>query len=175
MKALHHVCSEVYYRDIGYENKPYIGILVNTTRYEYIIPLTSAKEKHKLWNDLDKEKFLLYEYDTVSNLAEKDIWIPAENNLVKHILAAIDIKKMIPVKKGVYSVVNMKYSNSDSIELKKYKDLLNKEYALCLKLIDDILYNSSNLYEKQLRTGKVKKYCCDFKLLEYVCDCYGNK
>ena len=28
-KKLHDACSEVYYKPSGYENKPYIGILIN--------------------------------------------------------------------------------------------------------------------------------------------------
>ena len=29
LKRLHDVCTEVYYKPRGYENKPYIGILIN--------------------------------------------------------------------------------------------------------------------------------------------------
>lgn len=33
----------------GYDNKPYIGILVNKNDRKYVIPLSSAKDKHKTW------------------------------------------------------------------------------------------------------------------------------
>ena len=29
------------------------------------------------------------------------------------------------------------------------------------------------LYEHQMKSGKVKKFCCDFKVLESVCDAYS--
>jgi protein AbiQ len=32
-----------------------------------------------------------------------------------------------------------------------------------------IIQKASKLYEKQISTGKVIKFCCDFKLLEEKC------
>lgn len=51
LKKLHDVCSEVYYKPNGYENKPYIGILINKSNRKYVIPLSLAKEKHKTWEN----------------------------------------------------------------------------------------------------------------------------
>ena len=53
LKYLHSFCSEVYYKPTGYETKPYIGILVQENNVEYVIPLSSAKEKHKTWKNVD--------------------------------------------------------------------------------------------------------------------------
>ena len=105
LKKLHDACSEVYYKPSGYENKPYIGILINKNDIKYVIPLSSAKEKHKTWKNV-----------------------------------------------------------------KKYKDLLNKEYSFCLKVIDEVIGRANKLYDKQMATGKVVKFCCDFKALEEVAD-----
>lgn len=105
LKKLHDACSEVYYKPSGYENKPYIGILINKNDRKYVIPLSSAKEKHKTWKNV-----------------------------------------------------------------KKYKDLLNKEYFFCLKVIDEVIGRANKLYDKQMATGKVVKFCCDFKALEEVAD-----
>lgn len=105
LKKLHDACSEVYYKPSGYENKPYIGILINKNDRKYVIPLSSAKEKHKTWKNV-----------------------------------------------------------------KKYKDLLNKEYSFCLKVIDEVIGRAYKLYDKQMATGKVVKFCCDFKALEEVAD-----
>ena len=105
LKKLHDACSEVYYKPSGYENKPYIGILINKNDRKYVIPLSSAKEKHKTWKNV-----------------------------------------------------------------KKYKDLLNKEYSFCLKVIDEVIGRAKKLYDKQMATGKVVKFCCDFKALEEVAD-----
>ena len=46
----------------------------------------------------------------------------------------------------------------------------NKEYRFCLKIITDVLEKANKLYDKQMRTGKVAKFCCDFKALEEVAD-----
>ena len=105
LKKLHDACSEVYYKPSGYENKPYIGILINKNDRKYVIPLSSAKENHKTWKNV-----------------------------------------------------------------KKYKDLLNKEYSFCLKVIDEVIGRANKLYDKQMATGKVVKFCCDFKALEEVAD-----
>lgn len=105
LKKLHDACSEVYYKPSGYENKPYIGILINKNDRKYVIPLSSAKEKHKTWKNV-----------------------------------------------------------------KKYKDLLNKEHSFCLKVIDEVIGRANKLYDKQMATGKVVKFCCDFKALEEVAD-----
>lgn len=105
LKKLHDACSEVYYKPSGYEDKPYIGILINKNDRKYVIPLSSAKEKHKTWKNV-----------------------------------------------------------------KKYKDLLNKEYSFCLKVIDEVIGRANKLYDKQMATGKVVKFCCDFKALEEVAD-----
>lgn len=101
LKKLHDACSEVYYKPSGYENKPYIGILINKNDRKYVIPLSSAKEKH--------------------------------------ILSVMDIKKMIPIVDGVYRRVNINLDDSDTDEVKKYKDLLNKEYSFCLKVSNDVI------------------------------------
>lgn len=58
---------------------------------------------------------------------------------------------------------------SDSDAEKKYKVLLNIEYSFCLKIIDSVINKASRLYEKQIRTKKVIKFCCDFRLLEEKC------
>lgn len=76
------------------------------------------------------------------------------------------------MKEGTYSVVNLNKTSFDTLNEIKYKDLLNKEYSFCLKNIDSIIAKASKLYAHQIATGKVKKFCCDFRMLENVCDNY---
>ncbi len=168
LKKLHDACSEVYYKPSGYENKPYIGILINKNDKKYVIPLSSAKEKHKTWKNVDKECYLVYEMAKKSSMGQGDIWVVAEEDDVKHILSVMDIKKMIPIVDGVYSRVNINPDDTDTDDIKKYKDLLNKEYSFCLKVIDEVIRKANKLYDKQIATGKVVKFCCDFKALEEV-------
>lgn len=170
LRKMHDACSGVYYRESGYENKPHIGILINKNNRKYVIPLSSAKEKHKTWKNVNKECYLIYELAKRSCMGQSDIWIDVDGENVKHILSVIDIKKMIPIIDGVYCRVNINPEDSDTEELRKYKDLLNKEYIFCLKIIDEIIGKANKLYDKQMSTGKIAKYGCDFKMLEKIAD-----
>lgn len=173
LKALNAQCSEVYYKAKGYESKPYVGILINEGNRQYVIPLSSAKDKHKSWKNVNQECYLVYEYVSKTKMGTNDIWVQeTAGDDVKHILSIIDIKKMIPVKNGVYNIVNINKDTSDSEDVAKYKDLLNKEYVFCLKIINDLIAKANKLYDGQMRSGKVKKFCCDFKALEQVCNTY---
>lgn len=58
LKYMNSFCSEVYYKPTNYDNKPYLGILLNQNGIEYVIPLTSAKEKHKSWKNVESDRFL---------------------------------------------------------------------------------------------------------------------
>ena len=134
LQKLNEVCPEVYFKSSGYENKPFLGILINQNNRKYVLPLSSAKEKHKLWKEY--------------------------------------LKKMIPVKDGLYTFVDKTSNPSDTIEQKKYKDLLTKEFEFCLKIIPTILDRTTKLYDRQMRTGRIIPFCVDFKLLEKTCDEY---
>lgn len=169
LKTLHDSCREVYYKPTGYEKKPYIGILIEEKGVEYVIPLSSAKEKHKSWKNVDTDRFLIFENCKTAETGTKDIYVKNKNGTFKHILSVIDLKKMIPIKSGLYSEVDLNPSKKDSVQEIKYKVLLNIEYTFCLKIIDSVIQKASKLYEKQISTGKVIKFCCDFKLLEEKC------
>ena len=73
-----------------------------------------------------------------SSLGQGDIWVAAEEDNVKHILSVMDIKKMIPIVDGVYSRVEINPDDTETDEVKKYKDLLNREYSFCLRVIDEV-------------------------------------
>jgi len=176
LKELHKACPEVYYKSANYESKPYIGVLVNNDDKQYVIPLSSAKEKHKTWKNVNQECFLVYEYADEVKMGKKDIWVREnDGKKVKHVMSVIDVKKMIPIKEGLYSIVNMNKQESDTKEMCQYKDLLNKEYIFCLKIMDDVVSKANKLYDKQMKTKKVSKFCCDFEALEKVCDTYNTK
>ena len=72
----------------------------------------------------------------------------------------------IPIKPGLYSEINLNSSPDDSEDMKKYKVLLNIEYSFCIKIIDSVIQKASVLYDKQISTGKILNFCCDFRLLE---------
>lgn len=175
LKYLYTFCNEVYYKSLGYETKPYMGILVQKNGVEYVIPLSSAKEKHKTWKNVDADRFLVFEICTKAESGAKGIYVQNSNGTLKHILSVIDLKKMIPIKQGLYSEVNLNPSAKDTKSDKKYKVLLNIEYNFCLKILNSIIQKATKLYEKQMTTGKIIKFCCDFKLLEQKCKEYKAK
>jgi len=172
LKYLHDHCSEVYYKQFNYDNKPYLGILINNENNQYVIPLSSAKEKHKLWKNTDTNRFLVYENCNKSSLSKNAIYKENPDGSIKHILSAIDLKKMIPVKEGIYSIVDLVAKQNDTTEERNYKNLLNKEFSFCLKILPSIIQKANKLYDKQIETGKIIKFCCDFKLIEEKCNQY---
>lgn len=79
LKTLHDSCREVYYKTYGYETKPYIGILVEENGVEYVIPLSSAKEKHKSWKNVETDRFLIFENCKTAETGTKDIYLELSN------------------------------------------------------------------------------------------------
>lgn len=74
IKTLSVVCPEVSYKDIGYDRKPYIGVLVQNGDNKYAIPLTSAKDKHKAWKYVESDRLLVYERIKRKSIRENDIY-----------------------------------------------------------------------------------------------------
>ncbi len=85
---------------------------------------------------------------------------------ILHIISAIDIKKMIPIKDSVIKEVNINFDENDTIDEKHYKDLLQNEYNFCVGIIDDIIIRANKVYDKQINKKNGLKFCCDFKALE---------
>ena len=166
MKYLHENCTEVFYKPIGYDNKPYIGILINEDENKYVIPLSSAKAKHKFWNNVEVDRFLIYEISNKKPLSKNAVFKENPDGTVKQIFSVIDLKKMIPIKEGLYTRVDLTANTQDSVETRNYKNLMNKEFSFCLKILPLIIQKANKLYDEQISTGKIAKFCCDFRLLE---------
>ena len=175
LKYLHEQCPEVYYKPINYDNKPYLGILITNDGQEYVVPISSAKKKHESWKNIESDRFLIYEkYDRMPDSPDA-VCKRLPDGTIEHLLSVIDLKKMIPVKEGLYTRVDLVHSDTDSEEIRNYKNLMNKEFAFCLKLLKVLLKKANKLYDKQISTGKIVKFCCDFKLLEEKCRDYKCK
>ena len=82
------------------------------------------------------------------------------------------INKMIPIKDGVYSQININPDPSDAPDVVKYKQLLNKEFSFCVSKKDKIINEANKIYTRQIASGKVFAGYCDFKTLEKACDNY---
>ncbi|MFW6307480.1 MAG: type III toxin-antitoxin system ToxN/AbiQ family toxin, partial [Campylobacterales bacterium] len=121
--------------------------------------------------NVSSEAYLIYEMIDISELSDKDIYVCLQENngRVKKILSILDIKKMIPVKNGVYEKLDM-----DSIKTQdsKYFDLLLKEYRFLTNKKAGIINKANKIYTEQIRSGNVKKFHCNFKQLEEACKNY---
>ena len=60
LHELHKASSEVPFAE-GYKNKPFVGILILNADIKYVVPLSSAKEKHKGWKNESQDYFIIYE------------------------------------------------------------------------------------------------------------------
>lgn len=108
LEKLYEADTEVFFdRNNNYENKPHLGILVNNEGTEYVIPLTSVKSKHRKWHNVTDTNYLVYEYIDRSAIRDGDIFVFQNKTKVKRILAVLEIKKMIPVKQGLYEEIDI--------------------------------------------------------------------
>ena len=102
-------------------------------------------------------------------------FITSQQVMKRNHISEFLFRKIIPIKQGLHTEVDLNPAANDTRADIKYKVLLNIEYTFCLKIMNTIIQKASKLYEKQMTTGKVVKVCCDFKLLEEKCREYKSK
>ena len=126
------------------KNKPYLGVLIEKEEQKYFVPLSSPKEKHQKFIELDKEH----------QLPIKELYN------AKKIIGVLNINNMIPVKEEVIEYFNIK-------EDKDYS-LLQKEYIYCIKKQEEIIKKATKVYDLVTKHNKIllMKRSCNFKLLE---------
>jgi len=170
LKYLSEVEPEVQYsQDKNYGHKPFLGIIVAVDTYSYFIPLTSGKPKHAKWKNVGPAHYLIYEQTKKTELRSREVYKPISETDVLKIFAALDLKKMIPVKEGLYSKIDF-----SALPDRRYADLLEKEYRFCQKIQDGILTKVTQIYTEQKESGKVYPMYCDFAKLEKACDAYKS-
>lgn len=168
LKYLNSIDSEVYYNSSYlYNCKPFIGIIVGINKYNYFIPLTSAKEKHKNWKNIADEHLLIYEIVNKNKKNNKGIFKEFSKTENLQILSVIDIKKMIPVPDNSFKNIIFKNLKDDN-----YKNLLQKEYKFCLKVKDKIIKRVEKIYKEQKESKVVRNKYCNFSLCEKVMEEY---
>lgn len=191
LEYLHEIEPEIFFNkeDRNYIMKPHIGILLNNDGIEYVIPLTSAKNKHKNWADVTSDWYRIYEIINTKEqpITEDDIVVDIKNDYIlknipkeelpytkQRILSIIDMRKMFPVDKSVYTPIVFKMDSNTPNYEKKRIFLMLKEYNFIEKIVDDIERKASKIYNKQISKNKVLKYQCDFKKLEDHFKLYKN-
>ena len=189
LKAMNEADSEIFYDENNkeYKFKPHLGMLINQEDREYVIPLTSAKEKHKKWADVSGEWYRIYEIiditttpvrknDIIVDIKNQDLLknIPLETrkNYKQRILSVLDIRKMFPVKKGVYTKIKFEISSRSSIADNQRMALMLKEYNFICNIKEKIEEKAEKIYVKQQKKNKILKYHCNYKKLEQASDEY---
>lgn len=189
LKAMNEADSEIFYDENNkeYKFKPHLGMLINQEDREYVIPLTSAKEKHKKWADVSGEWYRIYEIiditttpvrknDIIVDIKNQDLLknIPLETrkNYKQRILSVLDIRKMFPVKKGVYTKIKFEISSRASIADNQRMALMLKEYNFICNIKEKIEEKAEKIYVKQHKKNKILKYHCNYKKLEQASDEY---
>ena len=189
LKAMNEADSEIFYDENNkeYKFKPHLGMLINQEDREYVIPLTSAKEKHKKWADVSGEWYRIYEIiditttpvrknDIIVDIKNQDLLknIPLETmkNYKQRILSVLDIRKMFPVKKGVYTKIKFEISSRASIADNQRMALMLKEYNFICNIKEKIEEKAEKIFVKQQKKNKILKYHCNYKKLEQASDEY---
>ena len=189
LKAMNEADSEYFYDENikEYKLNPHLGMLINQEDREYVIPLTSAKEKHKKWADVSGEWYRIYEIiditttpvrknDIIVDIKNQDLLknIPLETrkNYKQRILSVLDIRKMFPVKKGVYTKIKFEISSRASIADNQRMALMLKEYNFICNIKEKIEEKAEKIYVKQQKKNKILKYHCNYKKLEQASDEY---
>ncbi len=140
---------------------PHVGILLTIGRFNYYVPISSAKPKHsKMSNSLDFHKL--------------------QDNTTKYLYTVLNINNMIPVPDEC--ITQLKYNHIEEFrsfvnekEKTDYIYLLQKEKAL-IDQAQDILQNKAmKLYKKCISKpdSSLATRCCDFMILEEKCNAYA--
>lgn len=183
MEYLNGIDSEIFFNkeDENYRLKPHLGILLNNAGMKYVIPLTSAKEKHKEWADATANWYRIYEVIDIKNdpVDRDDIIVEVKNqeilkkikpedqvNARQRILSVLDMRKMFPVDDTVYTEVKFNISSNGSRSDNQRTFLMIKEYNFLNDISEDIARKSTKIYEKQIQKNKVLPYHCDYRKLE---------
>ncbi len=171
VKYLHMSDSQVYFHDsYSKDIKPYVGIIATINDIRYFIPLTSPKMKHTKRKLRTKDYMTIYEeVDKTAN--EKNAVYkdnPNSTSRKYHILGVLEIRKMLPVPRRKYSLIDFSKLNLN------YKFLFYKEHSFCKSNQDIIISNAEKIYNQTLAKGAaLSTFHCDFikleeKMKEYV-------
>ena len=192
LEYLHSIEPEIYFDkdEPNYKLKPHLGILLNNDGREYVIPLTSGKDKHKTWADVTASWSRIYEViditedpvrpdDVIVEIKNQDILREIDKDKQKdyrqRILSVLDLRKMFPVDESVYQKVKFDISSGMARSDSQRTFLMIKEYNFLTKITEEIAKKATKIYDKQITKNKVLKYHCDYRKLEKAFDGYKQK
>lgn len=127
--------------------RKFIGIVFVINDFQYFVPLSSYKEKHKKMKE------------SVDFIKIKDY-------------AVININNMFPVPESEYTYVKIQQEKD-----LHYKALLQAEYRVIKTKQSRIKKNAEIVYKHKVENGNetsLGRRCNDFKILEEACNMYGK-
>lgn len=147
IKYLKEIDKNVPNVNYGNSIKPFIGTLIKLNDFFYLAPLSSAKPKHESIPD---------SLPTIFKIKDEN----------KKNISVILLNNMIPVKKGIFSKINL-----ENIDDYQYKSLLNKEIIYIRKHKDIILKKAETTYNIKTKdtSSNLKNICCNFLILNDYC------
>ncbi len=132
------------------KNRPFVGIVYSIGCHSYYAPLTSPKPKHQaMKNQVDFLKIAGGAY------------------------GAINFNNMIPILPDQCEKIDITSMVIRCEADEQYKNLLENQLSWCNSNIDNILSKARKLYElvtTRRAPAQLLSRCCDFKLLEKVCN-----
>lgn len=151
---------------IGKENRPFVGVIVLLNGKNYCIPLTSPKSKFKTMKSQ-------IDFIKVYDLKQRD-----KNNNLK-LIGVLNINNMIPVDESVIFKMNLSVYNTDSVQTKHYKELMQNQLKWCRKNYDIILNRANKVYKLVTETPDKNRNLvhrsCNFKALEITLEKFISK
>ena len=128
-------------------SRPYLGIVLKISNYNYFAPLYSYK-KHYLKYKNNPSFFFIYDRK------EKP-------------LAIMKFSSMIPILNNSNVINVLNYNEQD----KKYRDLISAEYRYINSHKDEIYKRANKMYiaVTKHKNNFLKNIACNFKLLEDKC------
>ena len=142
---------------IGKENRVFVGIVVICGERKYCIPLSHPKDKHgNMKGRIDFSKV----FDEQGKM-----------------IAALDFNMMVPVEEAQLYKMDLKIHPNDTLEMKHYKKLCQREIDWCQRHQREICDKANVLYNMYLsgENFKARSRCLDFPKLELECDKYNRK
>lgn len=130
--------------------RPYVGILFEIDGITFFAPLTSPKPKHlTMKNSIDFHR------------------IDSGN------LGAINFNNMVPIPLVCAKEIDLNIYKSDSTMDKKYKILLQNQIDWCNRNKGSLQHKGETLYMYYVAeklSNSTRKRCCDFPLLQSICN-----
>lgn len=140
--------------DNKHERRPYIGVVLNINGTSYFAPFTSPKAKHKkMKNTKDFRKIAGGAYGAINF-----------NNMIPVVSDALILIDILTVEDVNYQRLLQNQYTSIRADQDKIKEVAKNLYELVSKKDDELTSNDL----------KIKKRCCNFKLLETIAPTYIN-